>query len=390
MHPPLKQLFINESVEDVLKREQHALEDLLNQRHRQVVLFGAGTLGRRALPLLSSLNSAVLAFTDNNPASWGTQIEGITVISPKEAASLFGQSALFIVTIWNDRHWFSETHAQLRSLGCTLISTYAPLYWRFPDSFLQLLFLNEPPHRVYEDSDAVLRAEQIWADSLSQQIFQANILWRALGEALEMPGRPEMSTYFPRDIFSLNESDLLLDCGAFDGDTIRQALETAQCPMDVYAIEADAISYARLHAFADQIRREIRNRIHLYPCAVGRKRGLVYFDPTESLISKASNQGTAVEVFPIDELFADTRLTFIKMDIEGAEYEALQGAAKVIQRDRPILAICVYHTQRDIWRIPLLVRDMAPDYKFFLRAYEGDGFQTVMYAVPPDRVLVNE
>jgi hypothetical protein len=59
----------------------------------------------------------------------------------------------------------------------------------------------------------------------------------------------------------------------------------------------------------------------------------------------------------------------------------------VIERDRPILAICVYHTQSDIWRIPLLAREMLPEHRFYLRAYEGDGFQTVFYAVPPERAL---
>jgi hypothetical protein len=75
------------------------------------------------------------------------------------------------------------------------------------------------------------------------------------------------------------------------------------------------------------------------------------------------------------------------MDIEGAEYDALRGGVNVIRRDRPILAICVYHTQSDIWRIPLLVHSMVPEYKLYLRAYEGDGFQTVMYAVPSERIL---
>jgi hypothetical protein len=75
------------------------------------------------------------------------------------------------------------------------------------------------------------------------------------------------------------------------------------------------------------------------------------------------------------------------MDIEGAEYGALLGGRKVIERDQPILAICVYHTQNDIWRIPLLVQQMLSRHKLYLRAYEGDGFQTVLYAVPQYRVL---
>jgi hypothetical protein len=59
----------------------------------------------------------------------------------------------------------------------------------------------------------------------------------------------------------------------------------------------------------------------------------------------------------------------------------------VIERDQPILAICVYHTQNDIWRIPLLLHEMLPQHKFYLRGYEGDGFQTVLFAVPPGRVV---
>ncbi len=78
--------------------------------------------------------------------------------------------------------------------------------------------------------------------------------------------------------------------------------------------------------------------------------------PTRADRLEISDEGLPVECFSIDELFADTPLTFIKMDIEGAEYDALLGALKVIQRDRPILAICVYHTQNDIWRIPTLRR----------------------------------
>jgi hypothetical protein len=88
-------------------------------------------------------------------------------------------------------------------------------------------------------------------------------------------------------------------------------------------------------------------------------------------------------------LFVNTPVTMIKMDIEGAEYDALLGARQTIQRDRPILAICVYHTQNDIWRIPLLIRELVPNYVLYLRAYEGDGFQTVVFAVPPERLLVN-
>ena len=95
-----------------------------------------------------------------------------------------------------------------------------------------------------------------------------------------------------------------------------------------------------------------------------------------------------VPSFPISELLnPDTRITFIKMDIEGAEFDALRGARAAIERHRPVLAVCVYHQQDDLWRLPLLMKEMVPDYRMYLRCHEGDGWQTVAYAVPPERAL---
>jgi FkbM family methyltransferase len=379
---------LQEPIPSVIERERTALDRLLKNSNGRVVLFGAGTLGKRALALLRGIGCAILAFSDNNPEVWGSQIEDIPVFSPQQASSLYGETALFLVTIWNDHHWFSETYDKLSSLGCSMISTYSPLFWRFPDAFLQLVLLNELPHKVYEAAPAVLKAEKTWADESSAHAYRANIRWRALGDARELPGRPQVNTYFPIDLFKLDKTDSFLDCGAFDGDTIRELFSCfGSYIASVHAVEADAISFRRLQRYAGSLSADVRNRICLYPCFLGAKCGMVSFESTGTLTSKPTEGGAPVECMSIDELFADAPLTFIKMDIEGGEYDALLGARKVIERDRPILAICVYHTQSDIWRIPLLVREMAPEYKLYLRAYEGDGFQTVMYAVPPNRAI---
>ena len=387
MDSPLALLF-QESVEQVLARERNALQELLDQREDRVVLFGAGTLGKRALALLTEMGRRPVAFSDNSQKAWGSEVDGLPILPPTEAARRYGNSALFLVTIWNDRHWFKETYHQLASLGCTLVSSYAPLFWRFPQSFLQLVLLNAPPHHVYEQAHDVLRAEHLWSDAQSLEIYRANIRWRALGDPLDLPGRPKENTYFPRELFAIEPRESFLDCGAFDGDTIRQSLAAGGDAIGhIYAVEADSNSFARLQQFVGQLPAGLQKRIDLFPWAVGARRGFIHFENSGTVDSKISDHGATVNVFPIDELFAVRPLSFIKMDIEGAEYDALHGARKVIERDRPILAICVYHTQNDIWRIPLLIREMLPEHRLFLRAYEGDGFQTVVYAVPPRRLI---
>ncbi len=377
---------LGEPLESVIHRERRTLEDLLCARGNRVVLFGSGNLGRRAADALRGIGIRPLAFSDNNQKRWGTQIDDISVLPPKEAAALYGENAVFLVTIWNEFHWFQETKHQLLSYGCDNIAPCSSLHWRFPETFLPCL-LNDLPSKLYKESNLILKAAGIWADDISRTVFEANIRLRALAEFAGIPGRPSENTYLPLDLVCLSDADRFLDCGATGGEMVQDLIIKRGSGFDLFcALEADNISFPRLEAYRRSLPDFLSSKLKLYHCAVGAAHGLVHFAHMGQTGSRISDEGTPVDCFPIDDLFKDLPLTFIKMDIEGAEYDALRGATKVIQRDRPILAICVYHTQNDIWRIPLLVHEMVPNHRLYLRAYEGDGFQTVMFAVPPERV----
>ncbi len=378
---------LQEPITSVIRRERCALEELLGTRDNRVVLFGSGNLGRRAIAALQGVGIKPLALSDNNQALWDTRIDGLEILPPVKAAELYGKNSTFLVTIWNEFHWFRETSQQLRSYGCDQIAPYPPLHWRFPEIFLPCL-LNDLPHKVYADRNQILAAAETWEDEESKTIFDANIRLRARGDLEGIPGRPTENTYLPLDLLQLSDRDCFLDCGATCGEMTQDLVKKRGERFTLFhAVEADNISYPKLETYREGLPEPIKGKVKLLNCAVGLTRSIVHFAHSGQTGSKISSEGLPVECFPIDELFADTPLTFIKMDIEGAEYDALLGGIKVIQRDKPILAICVYHTQSDIWRIPLLVREMLPNHNLYLRAYEGDGFQTVMYAVPAKRLL---
>ena len=84
----------------------------------------------------------------------------------------------------------------------------------------------------------------------------------------------------------------------------------------------------------------------------------------------------------LDDVLPSAAVTDLKMDIEGAELDALHGAERTIRRTRPRLAICVYHRAEHLWEIPLFVRDLGLGYDFYLRSHGRYGFDVVMYAVP--------
>jgi len=385
---PLREI-LTESVSAVKQREASALDQLLLAHQNRVVLFGCGTLGRRAVNLLREIGIHPLAFCDNNPSHWGTTVGSLAVLSPSDAAAQFGMNSVFFVTIWNDFHWYRDTLAKLTSLGCTSVSSYAPIFWRFGDRFMDLRLLNEPAHRLYQHLDEVFEAEDVWADEESLETYRSNIVWRAKGDPSHLPYPAPEKTYFPSDIFKLIPEEVFIDCGAFDGDTIRLVRSLVGSSFKaIHSIEADSISMQKLSSYLSTLPAEMTEKIHMLDCAVGAKRSVLRFSMSGNLNSKVEDVGIDVPCIPLDELFAETPVSLIKMDIEGAEYDALLGARTIIKRDHPVLAICVYHTQSDIWRIPLLIRSIDSTYSLFLRSYDGDGLQTVIYAVPKDRVLL--
>ncbi len=381
---------LTESIEAVKRREATALDELLSANGNRCVLYGAGTLGRKAVHLLREIGAEPLAFVDSDPQRWGNEVADLSVLSPADAATRFGSSAVFFVTIWNDFHWFIDTRTKLEDLGCNAISSYAPIFWRFGARFMDLLLLNEPAHQVYEDRERVLEAESLWADKESLRTYRANIVWRALGDPSHLPYPAPRNTYFPTDIFEVSPDEVFVDCGAFDGDTLRLLLSVAPGFKAYYAIECDTTSMRRLQAYMRQLPSGIAATVKELDCAVGAERCVFKFAMSGTATSKIDSTGIDVTCIPLDELFADVPVTFIKMDIEGAEFDALRGGGNVIQRDSPVLAICLYHTQADVWRIPLLAREMLPKHKLFLRSYDGDGLQTVLFAVPPERLSLSK
>jgi len=122
--------------------------------------------------------------------------------------------------------------------------------------------------------------------------------------------------------------------------------------------------------------------IEFVPMGLWNRRDKLTFSSTGTIASRLSEYGNIkIDVTSIDELLNGELVTFIKMDIEGAEIEALKGAVKTIQKYKPKLAVCVYHKVGDFIDIPLLIKEINPEYKLYLRHYSTGRTDTVCYAV---------
>ena len=101
----------------------------------------------------------------------------------------------------------------------------------------------------------------------------------------------------------------------------------------------------------------------------------------ESNVKSEALSAETIPVTTIDKAIGDKPVTFVKMDIEGSELRALHGAKNTIIRNKPKLAISVYHKPEDIWEIPEYIMELRPDYRFYLRHYSFDVYETVLYAI---------
>jgi FkbM family methyltransferase len=380
---------LDEPVESVLDRERGALTMLLEESRGQVVLFGAGGLGTQVLECLRGIGVEPLAFSDNDASRWGNTIGGVTVLPPDDAVQRFGGSALFIVTIWNPYHWFRETEQSLSDRGCRRVVSPSPAYWRFADALLPF-YAQDLPHKILPHRDAVLEASRLWSDEHSSAEFARQISWRFAG-TWNFTRPDDRRSYLRDDLFRPDADESFIDCGAYDGDTLRDFLkDRGDTFRHFLALEPDSATYKKLCTSVSALPSSTRAKVRTLNAAVGATRTELRFTATGTMTSHGSSSADeVVSCVPLAELAADIPrpVTFIKMDIEGAEFDALQGAATLIKDDEPLLAVCVYHIQHDIWRIPLLIRSLVPAHKLYLRCHEGDGWQTVAYAVPPTRAL---
>ncbi|MDE6064362.1 MAG: FkbM family methyltransferase, partial [Lachnospiraceae bacterium] len=173
--------------------------------------------------------------------------------------------------------------------------------------------------------------------------------------------------YYDFDILDCNEEECLVDLGAYNGDSVQSFIDNFGVYKRIYCYEMTASSMEqlqkRLEGFDNIVYREV---------AVGNLNGSVHMTDFGGQPSCNTVNAQGDKEIPMVKLDDDIRepVTFIKMDIEGSELEALEGAKRHIQEDKPKLAVCSYHNNHHIYEIPRLMRKYNPEYKLYMR-YNG-------------------
>lgn len=183
-----------------------------------------------------------------------------------------------------------------------------------------------------------------------------------------------------------NRGDIVLDCGGCWGDTSLYFGENVGASGKVYSFE---FIKENLSVFQKNLTLNptVRSTIEIIKSPVWSKSNEKVFisndGPGSRIDNKDNGSYSSFITTTIDDFVSHKQLNtvdFIKMDIEGAEPSALEGAKKTIIKYKPKLAICVYHDICHFYLIPKMIKEFEPRYKLYLKHSTDTEWETVLFA----------
>lgn len=183
------------------------------------------------------------------------------------------------------------------------------------------------------------------------------------------------------DVFTADDKEVICDAGAYDGVTESLISEWSNNSYKrIYAFEPNA---ENCNVCKEYYKNSGIRDVILIEKGTWSTDTTLYFDQEEiSAGGRLSEEGRyRVPVTTIDSAVSEDKITYIKMDVEGAELESLKGASNTIIKDAPKLAICIYHKKEDLWKIPKYILSLNKNYRFYVRHYTSYIYETVLYAV---------
>jgi FkbM family methyltransferase len=375
---------IIESMESIARTQPHAFDRICG-KHSPIILYGAGHTGRELSLRMHEEYGERLFFTDRRENLWGGHLDGIPVLSPCEAAQQYGEDGVFVITVFNREPdcAYSAIVENLAELGALRCVPWALVAWKYADALLPRFFLGSAKD-ILPFKKEISQVFSSLHDQRSRTVFLEYLEASLTAPFERLSPRDDGPQYFiPEVMQRLPNQVCIVDCGAYDGDTLRDALTWlgAERISSYYAFEPDIQNFQRLEAFCDSLPQSLRNRVTCFHAAVGDKEGFVSLasEGTESAFVNG-DAAKGIRCMTLDSVLADTHCDLLKMDIEGYEKEALHCASSYFKRDRTMLAISAYHKPDDFFSIPLCINSLCGGYGFFRKHY-ANLFDTVYYHI---------
>ena len=361
-----------------------------------IVIWGTGDFGLKLFKLFIDLDLTqnVKAFCCSE-VSKNQEMHELPVLSAKEAREKFPKAVFIIASSFYKEILNSGLCNGLKILvlseSSPLLSSVEILYFQkkgfcgFNVNWFHFYF-SEPNFK-----QKILEITNLLDDEKSKLILNNRMNFMLTGDVKYLSQIPiDKVSYFSEEYLNINHNEVYVDCGAFNGDSILEFSNYVGAKYNkIIAFEPSKDIYLKLEDTV--LKNSLRNVItvnagnglqdQVLNFLNMKNEGSLVID--EDSISKLTEDDKSkIEKIRIKKLdnYIEEQPTFIKMDIEGYELEALKGAEKILKTLKPKLAICIYHKEMDFYEIPLYLKSIVPEYKFKIRQHYDALYDTVLYA----------
>lgn len=346
-------------------------------RVSSVIIFGAGGRGRALMKILKRFEISVECFFDNDKGKDGTTVDGTQVCLPS-AQLVTEETPVVIASLYCD-----SILKQCFDSGIT--NVYVDFSIKFADT-------PEEFEQGLEGSEKVLG---VLTDEASVDLYKRLVLARIQNDALWAPVS-DHKIYFHPEV-SLEDGDTIIDCGARDGDSALNFVSHCS-DLKIHSFEPNTYQYGTM--CSNIYRYGLQDNVVPVCAGAWNSPGMQAFvdngagsailkeeerkkGSTSSREQLRSDSAHAIKVVLIDDYVSEQQLNVdcIKMDIEGAELPALEGAEKTIRAQKPKLMIAIYHAPvADLYRIPLYIKKIRPDYELYVSSHSHQLDGIYLYA----------
>lgn len=223
------------------------------------------------------------------------------------------------------------------------------------------------------------RAFSLLKDDFSRKSYVDILNFKVSGKVSYLFGCQKEKNEVYSEYLNLGNDEIFMDLGAYDGDTVREFLDAVKSYKKIIAVEADAKNYQKLVNNTAEIR-----DITTLNLAAWDKREILHFEKKKGRNSKLSSAGTyKIQADSVDNILDGEKITLLKMDIEGSEEAALEGAKNTIRTCHPKLYVCAYHRNSDMYTLPLKIHELYEVYRLhfchhpYIPAWESNFYCTV-------------
>ena len=322
---------------------------------KPLVLYGMGNGADAILDRMAAEGLTAAALFASDEFVRGQSFRGFTVEHYAGIKARLGDFAIVIAFASE----LPEVLARFKALAAEhiIFAPHLPLY--AGSEAVDNAWLSKYADRLQNVYDKL-------ADDESRRVF-ANVL------NYKLSGKPQYLWQCEtnrredlRQLFAFADDESYLDLGAYDGDTVREFLAmTCGKYARITAVEADRRNYRKLCAKTEGLA-----NLRTVEAAVWDEDTVLEFSDSggrqSTLINAHKRQ---VQALKMDSFLGGEPVTYIKMDVEGAEKQALLGLKEHILRDKPKMFIAAYHYDNDFFELPELIWQLRPDYKIYLRKH---------------------